>query len=241
MQHVLKGLGLATLCLVAMGCGDDSKSTTGASTGGSAIAPGAANAPAVETSSAPRQAAVSSLPVQIEVFAPGAGDHAGIGGAGWFIDMEVDFHGADLATTGFNGFQLTGPGVHANAAPFPKPGSPGRDESLPGLVVLCSTSTVGAGAGQNLAGLFNLTGVTNIDADETELWDTWILAGPACGKGVASTVLVAVVADLNEDGIYNDAPNVVPDANNDGKITPDDVRAIGLASNLVRIPFFINN
>ena len=81
-------------------------------------------------------------PVSLEVFAPGNGDNAGIGGAGWFVDLEADFPGGanGLARAGFSGFQLTGPGVHANAAPFPGSFSTGRDDRIPGLVVLGSTT-----------------------------------------------------------------------------------------------------
>ena len=38
------------------------------------------------------------------------------------------------------------------------------------------------------------------------------------GKDVDTTLTVAVVGDLNHDGVFNDAPNVVPDVNNDGRI-----------------------
>ena len=109
-------------------------------------------------------------PVSLEVFAPGNGDNAGIGGAGWFVDLEADFPGGanGLARAGFSGFQLTGPGVHANAAPFPGSFSTGRDDRIPGLVVLGSTTNSDRpgfhGPGTNLANLFNLTGVTNRNA-----------------------------------------------------------------------------
>jgi hypothetical protein len=51
---------------------------------------------------------------------------------------------------------------------------------------------------------------------------------------------VAVVKDLNHDGIYNDAPDVVADANHDGRITSRDLTALGVASNIVRVPFHIS-
>ena len=73
-------------------------------------------------------------PVSLEVFAPGNGDNAGIGGAGWFVDLEADFPGGanGLTRAGFSGFQLTGPGVHANAAPFPGASRPGGTTGSPG-------------------------------------------------------------------------------------------------------------
>src|SRR4029078_11125511 len=75
-------------------------------------------------------------PVRIEVFAPERGANAGAGGFGWFVDMEVDFLGANLHRAGFSGLQLTGPAVHNNVPPFPGAFSTGQDDSLPRLVVL---------------------------------------------------------------------------------------------------------
>ena len=117
-------------------------------------------------------------PVKIEVFAPERHSNAGIEGKGWFVDMEIDFPGGPggLAQSGFTGFQLTGPAGHNNVAPFPGSFSTGHDDRNPGLVVLTSTTNSTnpgfSGPGTNLANLFNITGVTNRSADETELWDT---------------------------------------------------------------------
>ena len=113
-------------------------------------------------------------PVRIEVFAPERGANAGASGFGWFVDMEVDFLGKNLHQAGFSGLQLTGPGVHNNVPPFPGKFSTGQDDRMPGLVVLTSTTNNTlpgfSGPGTNLAGLFNLTGITNRDKKETELW-----------------------------------------------------------------------
>src|SRR5215467_11741223 len=158
-------------------------------------------------------------PVRIEVFAPERGANAGAGGFGWFVDMEVDFLGMNLHQAGFSGLQLTGPAGHNNIPPFPGLFSPGQDDLMPGLVVLTST-TVGAdvnpafsGPGTNLANLFNLTGITNRDNKETELWDTWIVGAAIAGQNVDTTLTVAVIDDINNDGVFNDAPNVVTDLN----------------------------
>ena len=51
---------------------------------------------------------------------------------------------------------------------------------------------------------------------------------------------MAVVKDLNHDGIYNDAPDVVTDANHDGRVTSSDLKALGVASNIVKVPFHIS-
>jgi hypothetical protein len=177
--------------------------------------------------------------VHVEMFAPHNGDHAGVGGKGWFVDLAIQ-HDLPLERTGFTAPQLTGPGVHANAAPFPGAFSPGRDDRLPGLVVLVSTSKVGAGSCQNVANLFNLTGVADRTDSGTEIWDTWIIGAPNFGVDTASTVLAAVAADHDGNGILDDAPNVVPDADGNGICDERDLEALGLASNLAKADFFIN-
>jgi hypothetical protein len=175
-------------------------------------------------------------PVKVQVFAPRPGDTAGKASKGFFVDLAVRY--PSLASSGAD-FQLTGPGIHANQPPFPGAAAPGADEKLPGLIVLLSTSTVGARNAQNLANLFNLTGFTNQKTNE--IWDTWIVAAPLFGKNVHSVLRVAVAADKNKDGIYNDAPAVVPDANRDGRITAYDLKAFGLASDIVTVPFQISD
>ncbi|HEX6524495.1 MAG TPA: hypothetical protein VF070_31505 [Streptosporangiaceae bacterium] len=210
--------------------------------GATAVVTAAASASTspVSSTGAPHQA----KPVSIEVFAPGQGDNAGANGFGWFVDMAIDFAGKNLHQAGFSGLQLTGPGVHDNVPPFPGTFSTGRDDRLPGLVVLLSTTNKTlpgfSGPGTNLANLFNLTGITNRDSKETELWDTWIVGAAIAGKNVNTTLTVAVIADLNHDGIYNDAPNVVRDLNHDGRIDAADLKLLGVASNIVTVPFRIN-
>ena len=183
-------------------------------------------------------------PVDITVFAPQEGDNAGIAGAGWFVDMEVDFPPGSLRSTGFNGLQLTGPGGHNNIPPAPGAFGTGHDDKLPGLVVLTSTTNATlpgfSGPGTNLAGLFNLTGVTNRTPDEIELWDTWLVGAAIAGSGVDTVLTVAVVDDLNHDGVFNDAPDVINDANGDNQIDRHDLKALGVASNIVRVPFHIS-
>lgn len=183
-------------------------------------------------------------PVEIEVFAPENGDNAGIEGAGWFVDLALDFEGSTLAQTGFTKLQLTGPAGHNNVPPFPGTFSTGRDDRMPGVVVLTSTTnnTVPgfSGPGTNLANLFNLSGVTNRDKDGTELWDTWIVGAPIAGKNVDTTLTVAVIADLDHNGTYDDAPDVVTDQNGDGRIDRRDLMAIGVASDIETVTFHIN-
>jgi hypothetical protein len=180
--------------------------------------------------------AKSGSPVKVQVFAPRPGDVAGKQSKGFFVDLALRY--PSLASSGAD-FQLTGPGAHQNQAPFPGAFAPGVDEKLPGLIVLLSTSTLGARNAQNLAGLFNLTGFT--DQKTNEIWDTWLVGAPAFGKNVHSVLRVAVAADKNKDGIYNDAPAIVPDANHDGRITALDLKAFGLASDIVSVPFQISD
>ena len=174
--------------------------------------------------------------VQVDVFSPREGDVAGKLSKGFFVDLALRY--PSLAASGAD-FQLTGPTTHQNQAPFPGAFAPGVDEKVPGLIVLLSTTTVGAKNAQNLANLFNLTGFTNQKTNE--IWDTWIVGAPSFGKNVHSVLRVAVAADKNKDGIYNDAPAVVPDANHDGRINAADLEDYGVASNLAVVPFEIHD
>lgn len=177
--------------------------------------------------------------IEVKMFAPNNRDHVGLGGRGWFVDLAISYD-HPLSETGFSDFQLTGPGVHNNVAPMPGTFSPGTDDRLPGLIVLIDTTSGGAKSCQNIANLFNLTGVTDLKEDSTELWDTWLVGAPNFGVNTESTILVAVAADLNGDGIFNDAPAVIPDANGDGVCDRSDLKAFGLASNIEKARFFIN-
>jgi hypothetical protein len=180
--------------------------------------------------------ATASAPVNVTVFSPRQADVAGKESKGFFVDLALRY--PSPASSGA-GFQLTGPTAHQNQAPFPGAFAPGVDEKLPGLIVLLSTTTVGAKNAQNLANLFNLTGFTNQTTNE--IWDTWIVGAPSFGRNVHSVLRVAVAADRNKDGIYNDAPAVVPDANRDGRINAIDLNAYGVASNIVAVPFQISD
>ena len=191
-------------------------------------------------------ASTGGHPVNIKIFAPDGGDNAGLSGKGWFVDMSLDFPGGPqgLTQSGFTGLQLTGPQAHNNAAPFPGEFATGHDDRLPGLVVLTSTtnSTLPgfSGPGTNLAGLFNVTGITNRSTDTNQLWDTWIVGAAIAGQNVDTTLTVAVVDDLNHDGIFNDAPDVITDLNHDGVINADDLKLLGVASNVQTVNFHIN-
>ena len=178
----------------------------------------------------------ANSPVQVEVFAPRTGDIAGKQNKGFFVDLALRY---PSAVAGGADFQLTGPTAHQNQAPFPGAFAPGVDDKVPGLIVLLSTTTIGAKNAQNLANLFNLTGFTNQTTNE--IWDSWIVGAPSFGKNVRSVLRVAIAADKNHDGIYNDAPAVVPDSNRDGRINAIDLEAYGVASNIAVVPFQISD
>lgn len=222
----LVAIAAAAALFVIASC-SDSGATRATNPGGADANPASAS---VNTPTAP--------PVSLEVFAPGDGDKAGLNGLGWFIDIDLEFPG-DLHSTGFTGNQLTGPDVHNNVAPFPGVFAPGKDDRFGGLVVLLSTTTIGAGSCQNTANLFNLTGPTNTTADETEIWDTWIITAANFGVHTPSTLTIAEIRDLNRDGVYNDAPDVVPDADGNGICDARDVKQLGVASNVEVVNFFI--
>lgn len=158
--------------------------------------------------------------VDVQVFAPKSGDVAGVANRAFLVDLVARFDG-DLAATG------AVPGVKAA-------GAVGANPNFPGLVVLLSTTTVGAGAGQNLANLFNIVAVTDRDGTEkTDVWTTWFVGAPNFGSG-PSRLFVAVVEGL--------APNVVMDLDGNGAIDEKDLRLMGVnvVSNARRIDFVIN-
>jgi hypothetical protein len=176
--------------------------------------------------SAQAKSGIREHSAELEVFTPRNGDLAGVAGKGFFVDLRARFDG-DLASTG----------VSIRTAP---PGGAGAALDFPGLVVLLSTSTVGAGPGQNLANLFNIIGVTDRDetlTKDTEVWATWVIAAPKFGNAgtlTNSRLLVAIV-----DGR---APSVVTDQNGDGVIDEKDLELLGfhIISDVVKRHFTVN-
>lgn len=180
--------------------------------------------------------------VSVRILTPRHGDNAGVAGAGWIVNLAVRYPGGKdgLRVAGFTAPQLTGPGGHGGIPPFPGVFAPGRDDRLPGLVVVVSTTTAFSGPGTNLANLFNTTGVSNRSAGSTEILDNWIVGAPGFGLDTATTLSTAVVKDLDRNGVLDDAPDVVPDADRDGRISARDLTALGLASPVRTVSFRIN-
>jgi hypothetical protein len=151
----------------------------------------------------------------------------------------VEFDG-NLKSTGFKGNQLDWRRSSQQRPAVPRQLRVGADDKFPGLVVLISTTSPAIGGScQNLADAFNLTGVTNRVEGGTEIWDTWIIGAPLFGRNTPSTIWVAEVADLNQNGIHDDAPDVVPDVNHDGICDATDIDALGLDSEIAVRNFFI--
>lgn len=132
-------------------------------------------------------------PIAVTVFSPGNGDHSGVAGAGFVVDVALD-----ATKTKYN------PLLSAQAGYKPffnAPGSstfhPGPDPGAPGLVVLLSTTPTMAGTpfqgpDTNLAGLFQETGVARVRGNKAEVWDTWLVGKPLWGTG-PETLTVYVV------------------------------------------------
>jgi hypothetical protein len=194
---------------------------------GGIISPAAANA-RVETDS-------DRKPIQVTVLAPRAAENVGISGSGFAVDLHLRY--PSLQKAGFNGLQLTGPAGHANIPPLPGLFGAGKDEKVPGLVVLISTAT--AGPGQNFAGVFNLTMVGDRKPGKAVIHDQWLVGAASFGTG-NTRLTVAVVDDLDHNGVFDDAPNQVPDADRDGDVDKLDLLALGVASNITSVPFAIN-
>ena len=111
-------------------------------------------------------AGVAEASEGLDVFAPNSGDLPGVGSRGFLVDLVARYD-MSLAATGASP-ELTGPGAPANTAPLPGSSAAGANaDHFPRLVVLLSSSRVGAGPGQNLANLFNIVAVTNQTSSET--------------------------------------------------------------------------
>lgn len=173
----------------------------------------------------------------LKIVAPKPDHVAGIGSRAFIVDLIAQFN-SDLATAGVTP-ELTGPGPLQNAGPFPGTFSLGANtDHFPGLVVLLSSTRVGAGPGQNLANLFNVTGVTHQEPGRAEVLTTWIVGAPNAFGGVGmltpSRLFVAVVSGT--------APDVVQDRDGNGTFDKKDLELMGfqVISNTPSVDFIIN-
>lgn len=120
---------------------------------------------------------------------------------------------------------------------------PGRNEALPGLVVLFNNTPAALGGpGRNLANLFQFTGFQDtlrLDGRPFSRYiqTVWIVGAPAwCGWTKA---IAAFITDRDGNGKLDDAPDIVSDVNRDGVVDERDLRDLGVASNIARITFFV--
>jgi hypothetical protein len=157
--------------------------------------------------------------VDVRVLAPGRDDVAGRDGAGFVVDVAVTarHHEANELLSAGAGYR---PFFNDPTAPTFLPGQNG---GAPGLVVLLSTTpdTPGSpfhGPRTNLAGLFQINGVTTTKAGLARTWNTWQIGKAAFGAGPA-TLTVYVVRGA--------APGIVPEG------------GLDVISNTVRVPFTI--
>jgi len=174
---------------------------------------------------------------KLTIFAPGNDDVAGVSSRGFLVDLAVDFEGG-LAATGASS-ELTGPGPLQNAGPFPGTFSGGANKDhFPGLVVLLSSTAIGAGAGQNVSNLFNIVAVTNRTPANTEIWASWIVGAKNAfgieGQMTPSRLFVTVV-----EGV---APDIVLDMNADGIYDAADLKLMGykVISKSRHVDFVVN-
>ncbi|MEM1611102.1 MAG: hypothetical protein QXQ57_05610 [Sulfolobales archaeon] len=119
----------------------------------------------------------------------------------------------------------------------------GKNEALPGLVVIFNnTPTAMGGPGRNLANLFQFTGFQDkLDLGGRTVYrfiqTIWIVGAPAwCGWTKA---IAAVISDRDGNGLLDDAPDTVPDVNGDGVIDERDLAALGVASNIATVVFYV--
>lgn len=203
-------------------------------------------------------AATADDDVRIRVFTPREDDLTGTDGTRFVVALRFKFPG-DLASTG-----VTLPGLEPEQETADDPQSViavdsslesseyGANPNFPGLVVLLSNNK--SGAGHNLASLFTQLSVSHrkyADEDEedeeaegeagaagTHVWTSWLVDSVdefgTVGEIERATLLVAVVE--------GDAPDVVEDMNEDGKLTRKDLKLMEykVLSKVKRIKFDVN-
>lgn len=208
--------------------------------------------------------------VGIRVFTPRADDLTGTGGSGFIVALRFKFPG-DLDSTGVTIPGLNpdpdpdpDPDSESKAAagseevilaePSAASAGYGANPNFPGLVVLLSNNK--SGAGQNLANYFTQIGVSHRkyaeeaeDEDESEgegettttgthIWASWLVSGDEFGTDGEIERAVLLVALVE-----GDAPDVVEDMNEDGKLTRKDLKMMEykiMSKKVKRIPFDVN-
>ena len=160
---------------------------------------------ASNTTAAPSMA----TPLGITLFTPRAGEDVGIDGAGWMVDLVIA--NSDLSANYFAPSNGYAPLYHDN---FTDPKfAPGVSKAVPGLVVLSNTSTLAGGANTNLANLFQINAVTNVQNGViAEYWCTWLVGAAFAGKNQPSSLTIFVVNGTAPTSINETMPsNIISD------------------------------
>jgi hypothetical protein len=153
----------------------------------------------------------------VEILSPEENHLTGKGGSNFSFTLVPELELTDLEKAGFTGI-----------------GKP-----LKSLVVLVSTNPTEGKSCQNLASRF-YTDIMNRTAEEVEFLNSWRITTARFPSTESTTLLAAIVGDLNADGKYNDAPSVVPDANSDGVCDATDIEALKPVSPISEATFTIN-
>lgn len=154
-----------------------------------------------------RGPATEPTPLAITLFTPRSGETVGVNGSGWLVDMVVVNN--DTAANYFSPANGVVPLYHDN---FTDPKfAPGVvSEALPGLVVLSNTSTLAGGPAANLANLFQINAVTNVqNGVVTEFWMTWLVGAPFAGRGKPSSLTIYVVNGTAPTSVGEMPSNVI--------------------------------
>lgn len=132
-------------------------------------------------------------PIKVTLFSPGKDDRAGRGGVGFTVDLALDATSrqANKCLSAKAGYR---PLFRDPLAPGY---GPGTDPAAPGLIVMLSSTptmpgTPFKGPRTNLAGLFQVNGVANVDG-LAETWNTWHPAKPLFGLNKRAKLTVYAV------------------------------------------------
>ncbi len=141
------------------------------------------------------------------------------GGTGWSVTLRLIYYNMTVAETGVD------PYVKVAAD-----GSSVANAKLPGLMVAIP---VGSDPVPNLANRFNVVAINNVSSSQVEVLATWLVEDASILVSGANVTIYAAVVDDNA------APDSITDADFDGFLDAE-FKALGLASNLAKISFYIN-
>lgn len=141
------------------------------------------------------------------------------GGTGWGVTLRLIYYNMTVAETGVD------PYVKVAAD-----GSSVANAKLPGLMVAIP---VGSDPVPNLANRFNVVAINNVSSTQVEVMATWLVEDASILVSGANVTIYAAVVDDNA------APDSIVDSDYDGVLDAE-FKALGLASNVAKISFYIN-